>query len=231
MKVRISLFLSFLYILLSCQLNAQTEFEQKVSESFQIKPKPLLRFNTRGSFIANRTARIKGVQVGLDFNKTIRLGIAYNWLSNSSPGGLQVFPGKEILRQHDIITPENRVVNTVYSKLRLSYVSLFAEYVFYKTHRWEMAIPIEFGFGQSFYRYFYNTIHTTPHYFCFTYETNLSGQYKVFPWLACGLGFGYRIMLAGNNMFHTNFNSPVYIIKIKVIPWEIIKISGWKEPK
>ena len=46
-----------------------------IGASFNYKPKFLLKFDSRTSFVSATYAKMKGVKVGLDFNKTTRVGI------------------------------------------------------------------------------------------------------------------------------------------------------------
>lgn len=54
-------------------------------------------------------------------------------------------------------------------------------------------------------------------------ETGVSGDYKLFSWLGIGMGAGYRLMLIDNKAIDENFNSIIYVLKVKLFLSEIYK--------
>ena len=84
--------------------------------------------------------------------------------------------------------------------------------------------PNRLFFGNSFYQLEKNGVTSnTRKNFSLIYELNVSGHYKIIPWLGVGLGSGYRFMYSGNSNTSRNFNSPIYVLKIKVFLGDIYK--------
>jgi len=96
------------------------------------------------------------------------------------------------------------------------------EYVFYKKNRWEFSLPLSIGIGNTRYEYLYNnTEFQRDKKIVVICETGVSGDYKLFSWLGIGMGAGYRLMIIDNKAIDENFNSIIYILKIKLFLSEI----------
>ncbi|MFH2095857.1 MAG: hypothetical protein ABIJ16_09145 [Bacteroidota bacterium] len=205
-------------------LAAQTvypQFTDEIINSLQTKPRPTFRFDNRNSIISTRGARINSIKWGLEYNHVFTLGFGYEWL------------GSEINRNFYVQSTDG-ITDTVNSALKMNYMSLFAEYVFYRDKKWECFLPISFGIGDAHYSYEYNNeIFRKNHCLILVYETNITVQYRVIRWIGVGAGTGYRLMIKGNNMMDENFNSPIYILKMKIyfgdIYTELFKKGGTDE--
>ena len=196
----------FFILLLSFILidNCKAQFLDSIKSSFQSSPKPFIRLHTRNSFITNLFARVNGIQIGLDYNKTLKLGLGYNWLSSS------------------IIKP----INKVEAELKLHYISPFIEYTFYRNEKWDIAIPVLIGIGNAYYHYIKNSVpfktNKTPVLF---YEPYMTAQYRIIPWIGLGFGVGYRLSIIGNKQLKENFTAPIYVLKINLLVNELFKKS------
>ncbi|PLX11938.1 MAG: hypothetical protein C0594_03000 [Marinilabiliales bacterium] len=187
--------------------------------SLKEKPGLLLKLDTRNSFVANRSARITGVKVGLNFDNVVKIGAGYNWLKSDISKDLYIADSHVIL-------------DTISARLKFRYLSYFAEYAFYRKGNWEFVIPVQLGFGNIFYQYdLAASERNTKKQFSVIYETNLSGHYRFLKYFGIGVGIGYRIMLFGNKTHNTNFNSPIYILKLKVFLGDLAKDLGLTKEK
>jgi len=197
-------------ILISCLLLFQSFFAgaqilDSIRSSIGHKPRISVRLDTRNSFISTRSARILGFKAGLEFNKIFRLGVGYNWL------------GTQLQKEVRLYDQNYALTGVTMANLRLRYISFYAEYVFYRTKRLELCMPVQIGLGTSSFQHFDGGLkEVTQRSFCMIYELNVSGHYKVIPWVGIGGGIGYRFMPIGNNNFDQNFNSPIFILKIKL---------------
>ena len=70
------------FFIFSSQGHAQ--LFDSIRTSLDYKPKFLVKFDTRNSFISNQYAKIHGIKVGLSFNKTTNIGVGYHWMPNRS---------------------------------------------------------------------------------------------------------------------------------------------------
>lgn len=184
-----------------------------IEQHFEAKPKFSARFDSRNSFIAAQNARIFGIKIGWEYNEAIKLGIGYNRLNS------------KISEPKYFLNDETMNFDTLESILKFEYLSPFFEYVFFKTKRWEHAISVQIGIGNSRYEYFdkKGITHFENYRPVVLYEPAMTTQFKIFPWIGIGAGVGYRLILIGNRQINKNFNSPVYILRIKVFLGDIYR--------
>lgn len=158
--------------------------------------KPILRLDTRNSFVGNAAVRIKGIQAGLSFGDYLELGLGYhsNRLAVKTP--LEVGGTERVI---------------------LDYVALFLEYEFFRKGKFRAAYPMQIGFGAT-------TVarKKSGNYLAIPYEALLVVSYFPIKYCSVGLGLGYRVMIVGNNSYGLNFNSPIYSIKFNLIFQEIL---------
>jgi len=198
----------FLFLITTNSLFSQKdEFFEDISLAMKEKPRITFRIDSRNSFISNKLALISSVKVGLDYQKKIRLGLSFSFLRTD------FYIDREII--------EDSKEQTVSSRLHLEYLSLFADYVFYKNKKWEFNLPIQLGGGYNYLKYkSENKKYITDKSFIIIYEANINGMYKLFKGIGVGAGTGYRIMLLGNPSIKKHFTSPIYIFRVKLFPYD-----------
>lgn len=180
-------------------LSAQ-EFEKELKEAIKKKPKLEFRFDSRNSFISTSGVRIAGIKIGVQFDKKLSVGLGYNQLWST-------------------IHKTNVEFKSQFFKgeLKFNYLSPYLEYTFYRDARWELSIPIQFGFGHSFYK---NLEPEGPNQlnkaFVISYEPAIAFEYRVLKYFGLGMGVGYRLMILPNRDIEERFTSPVYIFKTKI---------------
>jgi len=174
----------------------------------------------KSTFINGYRSPILTIRAGLDFDHRIRIGAGLSILKLSP-----YEPGSDNTPFYlDKIITDTVGVHLVHPALLFRYINLFAEYVYYKSGRWQFSIPIQFGIGGSSYSYIFNgkNIKESKH-TILLYEPAVSGQYKITKWVGAGLDVGYRLMLINNKNIGSKFNSPVYDIKVIVYWRELYK--------
>jgi hypothetical protein len=204
--------LSFLLsLLLAFPLHAQ--LIDSIAKHFEVKPKFSARFDSRNSFIASQNARIIGVKIGWEYNNAIKIGIGYNRLES------------KISKPKYFFNNEFNSYDTLQSFLKFEYLTPYFEYVFFKTKRWEHAIPVQIGIGNSRYEYvdLKGIVHYENYRPVVLYEPAMTTQYKIFPWIGIGAGVGYRLILVGNRQINKNLNSPIYIFRVMVFLGDLYK--------
>ncbi len=191
-----------LFILIAT--NASAQLIDSIAESFQYPPKLLIKLDTRNSFITSSFARIRGIKVGVDYNKTTKVGLGFSWLATDFYSNIEV---------------KEEGVATVYrARLSYEYFAPYFEYAFYKHNNWEVSIPVQLGIGRSGYRYrdANEKKQIAGRKAMVLYEPAMTAQYRFLKYFGVGAGIGYRLMLVGNDNIDENFNSPIYILKAKV---------------
>lgn len=223
---------ALLLFMMSSAIGAMAQSDPYPLISFRAKPKPkiFLTFDRTGSFVGGKPANTNEIKTGLEFRKKIRLGIGFGALVS------------DVVAEKRVLTPVTGHDSLVTAQLSLSFLSLNAEYIFYDSKRWQMAMPIGMGFGTSYFSYFEKTGEGE-------YKTkrldeggvvmfNAHGllTYRILRWVGLSAGAGYRVAVVSNSKVEENFNSPVYIFKIRIFLGEIYKsvfprgISGKRNP-
>ena len=197
-------------IFFACMSNfdAQAQFFDSIKVQFTHKPSLDVRLESRNSFITSSFAKISAVKVGLDYNRRVQVGLSSNWLFS------------------DITRPTTIDVEGIPTstnvRLQYQYVAPYFEYTFYRKSGWEFNIPVMIGIGRSHY---FTDIggqrYKTDASWVVSYEPFMVGQYHLLRYFAVGLGVGYRLILVGHAGLNESFNSPVYILKGRVILGQI----------
>jgi len=191
-------------------------FFEDISLAMKQKPKITFRFDSRNSFISNKRAQISSIKIGLDYQKKIRLGLSFSFLRSN------FYIDREIT--------ENYTEQTVTTRLHLEYLSVFADYVFFKNKKWEFNLPIQLGGGYNYLKYNQNgNKQIIDKSFIIIYEANINGMYKLFKGIGVGAGTGYRIMLLGNPNIKEHFTSPIYVFRVKLFPFDFIHRKNTKK--
>lgn len=198
-------------ILIFFCINSFSQEIDSLPNIFKTKPKFFFKFDNRYSFVSNSFTKVTGFKFGLDYDKKLRFGAGNHRLE--SP-----------LSKMHYIDSGGLLIDSVPAVLKMTYFAAFVEYVFYRNNKWEFSIPVQIGIGNSRYDYLYNeTIHQKQKSIVLVYETNIEGHYKIIPYVGIGAGTGLRLMLVNNKQMEENFNSPIYILKIKVFLGEIYR--------
>lgn len=195
----------FICLLLPFFLSAQ-EFEEEIKNAFKQDPKIDIRLDSRHSFINQTGVKVFGIKMGVQYDKKISIGIGYNILWEPLD--------REIEYKGLVYTVELGFYN----------FSPYIEYVFYRDERWELSIPVQLGFGSSFYtnKEDFGPRKIYPK-FVMSYEPAITFQYRFLRYFGAGLGVGYRLMVLPNSQLKESFTSPVYIFKTNIYFQDIIR--------
>ena len=108
------------------------------------------------------------------------------------------------------------------ANLQLMYFSVWAEYVYYKNHQWQLSIPFQIGMGRAYYKYNVNNeIKTADENLIFVYEPAVSIEYKIIKWLGIGTDIGFRFIATNYKQLNEKLNSPTYAFKLLIYYNEI----------
>jgi len=161
------------------------------------------RLESRNSFIDHQLINVNGVRLGLAFHRKLRLGFGVSWLKSD-------FKSTQLIRNASGVT------DTLTNFLKFVYLCYYADFVFYKTKRWQLSVPIQAGTGYSWFQQqsSYSLRGKEPKYFLFLYEPGITAQFKIFQWLGLGFDVAYRFTLKNNKKIGESLNSPTYSPKI-----------------
>lgn len=218
----IFLLLFTFFIVTVSAVTASAQVFDTIETSLKKHPRLIGGLATKSTFIGGFSSPVFTARAGLDFNDRIRMGIGLSWLK---------LPRFDAARDNSpfYLTKsftDATGIQTVNPQLQFRYVSFFVEYVYYKAGRWQFSLPIQFGIGDSRYKYSFNGEKVVEgRHAIFLYEPAVSGQYKIIKWFGVGLDVGYRVMLISNKNIGSKFNSPVYDIKALIFWGELYKAA------
>lgn len=161
-----------------------------------------IRLESRYSFIDNELAGISGIRAGVSFRRKLRFGGGISWLKSD------IFQNVYLPNESGIPVPKTKY-------LKLAYIALYADFVFYKTKRWQVSIPIQTGIGASWFQYqkAYN-FSAGKKYLLALYEPGIATSFKIFKWFGLGADVGYRFALKNNKNVDYQYSYPTYAFKI-----------------
>lgn len=191
-------------VFILCRLTISAQFLDTLRSITQKRPSIDARIETRNSFIENGRAKVTGVRLGLIFQKKLRVGIGYSWLSSD------IFEKK-------IITNYLGNSDSVNNYLKFGYVAFYTDFVFHKTKRWQLSVPLQWGAGLSWFKYNNGTqdISSSKDYLLL-YEPGISVQFKLLRWCGIGTDIAYRFTLQNNKYLSNKLNSPTYGFKFLI---------------
>lgn len=193
--------LSIISIIISV-LSVAQPIEEDIGNALDEDGLTFMRFDTKNSFIANSRVKIYGINIGYNHNNTVKYGIGFHATDSKF--------------KRTFYEKENNELVEIPTHLNFVYISLFGEYVFYQTKRWEGSLPIQLGFGGTSFSGVYNDSSYVYHEkFTIHYEATLNGHYRFLKYFSIGGGLGYRIMIIDNKQLGLQLTNPIYTIKFK----------------
>lgn len=184
------------------------------------KPSFALELDGRQSFIRETPVIIDGVRIGADFGGRVRLFIGAYWNRSTVSRTFTI----------NRYTSSERVIR---QELNMFYVSATGEYVFYNSKHWELAVPVQLGFGTSTRaRYDINSgaeferIHPS----FVPFEFGFKAMYRITDWLNVSAGLGYRYALFSRAV-SDDFSAMYYTYGIGISPLKILQKVGVLEEK
>lgn len=196
------LIFSILFFL--CSLCLKAQFLDTIKSITHKKPSIDARLESRNSFITNYRAKISGVRLGVVFQKKLKVGIGYSWLD------------ADIYERKPIVNYLGKT-DTANHYLKLGYVAFYTDFVFHKTKRWQLSIPLQWGAGLTWKKYNdgQKEISTSKNYLLL-YEPGISVQFKIFKWCGLGSDIAYRFAVDKEKGLFSRMNSPTYAFKFLV---------------
>ncbi len=188
-------------------MNTKAQLLDTFRVIFNSKSSIDLRFETRYSFISHNPATITGIRIGASFNRKLKMGVGVSWLKNT-------------IKEPGYVLNELNKIDTITQYLKLGYICYYLDFVFYKTKRWQLSIPIQAGTGMSWFQTSkpYQLRGNDKKYFLLLYEPGISTQFKIFKYFGLGIDVAYRFTLKNNKYVGDKLNSPTYGLKVLFWP-------------
>jgi len=196
--------LCFILIFFYCALS-HAQFLDSLHDIFNNKSSIDARLESRNSFIDNQIISVTGVRLGAAFQRKLRIGGGVSWL-------------KSDFKKDFYIQNETGKTDTVSKFLKMGYIAYYIDFVFYKTKRWQLSVPIQAGSGYAWWKTDKNYLvrEKEKKHFLMLYEPGITAQFKVFRWFGLGADVAYRFTLVNSKKIGEKLNSPTYSFKILV---------------
>lgn len=195
---------SLLIGLLMCLcLLHKAQYMDSLHDVFRYKYSIDARIESRNSFINHQIISVNGLRLGIAFQRKLRIGGGISWLNSNVKANF--YPKGELGK-----------TDTLTKFLKFVYLSYYIDFVFYKTQRWQLSVPIQAGTGVSWFQTQsnYRFKDKDPKYLLLLYEPGITVQFKVFKWIGLGADVAYRFTLKNNKKVGENLNSPTYSLKL-----------------
>lgn len=183
-------------------LNSKSQLLDSFNVILKSKSSLDLRIESRYSFIDNDFAGISGIRIGVSFRRKLRFGGGVSWL-------------KSDIIENVYVPNENGNLVFTPRYLKLAYACVYADFVFYKTKRWQVSVPIQTGIGATWFQYQKSyQLNSSNKKLLLLYEPGISIHFKVLKWFGLGTGVGYRFAIKNNNEIKDRLSSPTYALKV-----------------
>lgn len=176
------------------------------------KWKPLVGFDAHRSYFSGTPVKINGIRIGADYLGTHRFGFGFYGLRKN-----EVFV--------DIPVEYSGATDTSLVKFKLNFATLFYERVFYKTLKWEIAIPVYLGAG-GLEGFVEDSLGFFRRYTASSFSSLSTGvvvKYYLFKWFAPRVGLGYRLIFNTEKPVRKAFNGFYYSFGINILFGELYK--------
>lgn len=192
-------------LLVFCAVYCRSQYRDTLHEIFTHKSSMDARLESRYGLISNELSVVTGFRVGVAFQRKLRIGGGLSWLKSDYQ---RVF----------YTTGESGLpVGSSIRFFKFAYLCFYLDFVFHKTKRWQLSVPIQAGSGIAWYQREadINVFGGDRKYGFVLYEPGITVQFKVFKWLGLGSDVAYRFMLK-NKKIGEKLYSPTYSFKLLV---------------
>lgn len=177
----------------------------------------VLATDKRNSFIRTNTkssVNVSGFQLGVELFEKHSFGFGFYTILNTQ-------------KAHPVVDDRQK---TIYINLKMSYSTIFYEYLVIDSKRWEIGIPLEIGGGNyqttatdssgKRVRSFKDTVQRG----ILVLGAGINVDFKIWRWFGINAMGGYRI-IGGNEPNKVNFNGAFYSFGIHVFFGELVKMT------
>ncbi len=207
-------------LIMVCLNKAKAQFLDSLNHTFRSSANIDARLESRFSFFKNEVLTVSGVRLGVAYKRKLRMGGGISWASNNY---------SSTFYEYNALKGQN---DTLSKYLRLGYLCYYIDFVFHRTKRWQLSVPIQAGGGFVWWQKesVYKWKAEDKKFFLLLYEPGITVQYKIFRWLGAGTDIGYRFVLKNNKKIGERLLSPTFSFKALFWPDQLF-FQLWPEHK
>lgn len=200
---------------LLCGFQTKAQFLDSLNVVFRSKSIIDARLESRYSFIRNEIIAVTGVRLGVAYKRKLRIGGGISWLKTNR---LYSFSTTNFLGQ----TYESK------RYLKFAYLCYYIDFVYYRTKRWQLSVPIQAGTGLAWFQREanYSLLNGDRKSFLLLYEPGITVQFKVLRWLGFGGDAAFRFVLNREKKIGEQLNSPTFSVKLLFWPDQLFYVSA-----
>lgn len=191
----------------------RSQFLDSLHAVFNSKSNIDARIESRYSFIRNEVISVTGVRLGVAYKRKLRIGGGVSWMKTN----------KEYTFSYNDVAGASI---TQIKYLKFAYLCYYIDFVYYRTKRWQLSVPIQAGTGLSWFQsnknYYMNK--TDKKNFLLLYEPGITAQYKIFRYLGVGSDVAFRFVLKNNKKIGEHLNSPTLSFKLLFWPDQLFYV-------
>lgn len=200
---RLGFILSFVLITTA----SRSQFLDSLHLVFNSKSMIDARIESRYSFIRNELVSVAGIRIGVAYKRKLRIGGGVSWMRSNRD---EKFYEKNALGEEVSVTKH----------LKFAYLCYYIDFVYYRTQRWQLSVPIQVGTGMAWFQketYYHQHITDKKH-FLLLYEPGITAQFKIFKYFGLGTDVAFRFVLRTQKKIGEQLNSPTLSFKILFWP-------------
>ena len=219
-RISLPLLVVFLFpVLLSAQI------KDTITYSLRQKPKFFFNLTAFSSVVSGEFVGFSGFKGGLNYNRRVKFGAGYYWLNSQVVSSIRV---------------EGDTAYDTNAELKLGFLSLSAEYLFYNQYPWQLSFfPFQLSVGEGHYEYISepDKIRTkTKKQTVVLYEPAFTAQYSIFQWIGLGASVGYRFNIYSDKELKEDLSAPTFSFGLRIFVDELFKMAfpdglAKKQPK
>ena len=183
---------TFLFFITSfITISSSAQLLDSIKNSFSYAPVFFIKLDTRNAFVSSYATKLRGIQAGLNFNNTTKIGLGYSWMKSDI----------QSIYLNDTVD------------FRMNNVFILLEYTFYRSEKVFADIPIHLGISKLSYS---NNDRQVTSTYAFVYEPAMIVELRFLKFFGIGMGAGYRLVLYNHQRINEKLTTPIYIFRFKV---------------
>lgn len=204
-------------LFLACCSFVKAQFLDSLNLVFRSKSIIDARLESRYSFIRNNIISVTGVRLGVAYKRKLRIGGGLSWLETN--------------REYSFY--QKNALGDLYEEkkfLKFAYICYYIDFVYYRTKRWQLSVPIQAGTGLTWFQKErgYSLKNTDRKHFLLLYEPGITAQFKLLRYVGLGGDVAFRFIMNRHKKIGEQLNSPTFSIKLLFWPDQLFYVCAPK---